>query len=219
MSVGIKILGIPAKQVTGDEATLKFASTVKVDDKPLKFIHLGLKEKVVSGKMNFRVNCFQTAVVVVDTTKGTRKASLTKDNNGKDATLYPTPFNYDPENFGARTAYIPDTEFNRQVLIEGFHGGVSYEIHSESVQKEVKTKADARKKRFDNAKEKAWDQARKEVGEEMATFVKGLKDKIGDGYELSHEYKENVGKKVNALGRKLFTDNNSWKEAPKKPNA
>jgi len=121
--------------------------------------------------------------------------------------------------FGGRIAYIVDSPYNRDVLTKQYHFDAAYHIISESVENAVKKDADAYFKRYKNAQEKAYEDAKAKVEKEMATFIKGLKNKLDEGYEQSTEYKENVTSKIAILARKNFSADTSWKEAPKKPVA
>jgi len=215
MSVGMKIYGVDNRQVQGDEAMLKFAERVKVGGKPLKLIQLSLKDGMVRGKMNYRVNCFQAVDVVVDKTSNKVNAEYNTDNKGNATSLYPTSF--DRDMFGGRIAYIVDTPYNRDVLTTQYHFDASYHIISETVEESVKKDADAYFKRYKNAQEKAYENAKAKVEKEMATFIKGIEKSIGEGFELSSEYKENVTDKIAILARKNFSTDTSWKAAKKAP--
>ena len=210
--LGMTIIGAPAKLAKADEETkLKFASGLTIGNKKLKMIKLSLKPDAVRGEgASKRVRGFQTVEVTIDRARNKQVVRLSTDGEGKASSVMPVTFN--PDGFGAKTAYVADTEFNRKVFARTYFSG-SYIIDDEDVDTAMRKAAEARKKLRDNAYEKAGAQAKKEIYAQKSTFIAPLKEKYGTAMEDMDEYKEVITPLINKRTKEIFYADNSWENA------
>lgn len=219
MSVAVNVIGaIRRINPADDEAMLKLCDKLSVGGKKLKLIELELKDGVVRGGLTggYSIRGFQSVDVVIN--GGKREVNFTEDLAREPDTSRKIKFTADE--YGRRSAYIPDTPFNRSQLVKGTSSvNCSYKIATDGVDTEVEKLAEARIKRRANAIEKAQESAFKIITEQEAVFVKGLEEKYGKAHTGTREYKEIIVPKIKALATKIFNEDKSWEEATKKKPA
>ena len=209
MAVAVRVIGSTRRiNPSDDEAMLALCEKVAVGNKGLKMIPLRLNQGVIRGGSSgsYKLRGFQTVDIVINSQNGTQTVKYTQDAEGNDTSNQQIKFT--PDGFGGRYAHIPDTSYNRDILVKTFER--TFAIVDETVEKEIKKDAVARLKRRDNAMEKAIEKASSLIKADRATFITGLKNTLGAGYEQSREYKDSVAKDIKTLARRYFLADQSW---------
>lgn len=176
--------GLRAPDLT-DTEKLELVASAKVKDWNGKWIKLVLNSGVIRGQGRFSVRSFQHVNAKIDRIKNTVIGSISDGAEKK--------VDFVPNKLGVRASYVPDTPFNRDILAKAYHYKCKWVISESSVDEEVKAVADVYKEAREKVLKTARDNAMKKVEDQKAIFIKGLRDRIGDGFRETDEWRKEVG--------------------------